>query len=380
MTRPLTFTPLDPPPSDTATQAARRFGGVTGGAAFGIGAGPEGVRILAFAAIADENASSGSGGNSKSSAAQTAAIITPVTRVSSPDCRAIPSLPYRNALIIAECADMYARPVSDGERRMLLRVRTLSLVLISLVTWLPALSPAQTRVEEPGQKPLTVRVPFVGCMSDGQQGPIPAPKGAEIVVQIDAEKARRLAYYKDEDSRGVLAPRGWHCFGTYGSNANTLYVTPRPIKKNGLFSAAWGGFTGPVIAVSEIYGDTSGRFEVARIIARVFPGQMAFVQKIINEGIEPASDFPSGPYPNDLLNYRTDRIVEFQTPPHSEGLGTVERVQKNNDPIDGAVILAGQPSDGLSLVTVRLPSGTRSLKPNIIRQFEQDNRAGLPKN
>ena len=41
----------------------------------------------------------------------------------------------------------------------------------------------------------TVRVPFVGCSSDGQIGPQEAPKGTDQVVQIKATAARRLAFY-----------------------------------------------------------------------------------------------------------------------------------------------------------------------------------------
>src|SRR5579864_2187946 len=70
-------------------------------------------------------------------------------------------------------------------------------------------------------------VPFVGCPSDGQLGPGEAPRGENSqVVAISPEIARRLAYYKADHGSGILAPRGWHCFGTYGSNGSNLYVTP----------------------------------------------------------------------------------------------------------------------------------------------------------
>jgi hypothetical protein len=38
--------------------------------------------------------------------------------------------------------------------------------------------------------------------------------------------------------------------------------------------------------------------------------------------MRPESDFPSGPYPKDKLIYRNDLVVQFQTPPHTIGLGT----------------------------------------------------------
>jgi hypothetical protein len=70
---------------------------------------------------------------------------------------------------------------------------------------------------------------------------------------------------------GVLAPRGWHCFSTYGSNGSNLFVSPVPIDGKALFSADWKGFMGDVVQLSVMDGGTSGRFEVAKVVARVFP-------------------------------------------------------------------------------------------------------------
>src|SRR5258705_141438 len=77
-----------------------------------------------------------------------------------------------------------------------------------------------------------------------------------------------------------------------------------------LFSQQWKGFDGPAIQISTIYGSTSGRFSVARMIARVFPDHMSFVKDVIAEEIAPASDFPSGPYHADKLKYLTAEMVE----------------------------------------------------------------------
>jgi hypothetical protein len=64
-------------------------------------------------------------------------------------------------------------------------------------------------------------------------------------------------------------------------------------------------------------------------IARVFPAHRAFVRKVIAEGIEPTSDFPFGPYPNDKLTYKNKEMVEYETPAHKDGLGTQSRLQKS---------------------------------------------------
>jgi hypothetical protein len=214
-------------------------------------------------------------------------------------------------------------------------------------------------------------VPFVGCESDGQAGPLKAPSGRSKTTTLPAEAAKRLSYYKAEEGIGVLAPRGWRCFGTYGSNGATLYVSPDPIKAADLFSTNWKGFAGPVIQISESIGDTSGRFEVAKTIARVFPAHKAFVEGVIGEGIVPARSFPYGPHPADTLKYRGENVVEFQTPALTEGLGTASRLQKNDSPICGVAILFGEEPSLLQL-SVRLPSETSDLAPLITEQTERE--------
>ena len=207
-------------------------------------------------------------------------------------------------------------------------------------------------------------------------GPEPAPHGAGKTVRIDAGPAQKLAYYQAGNPPDVLAPRDWYCFGLYGSGGSTLLFSPEPIEDK-LFSSTWRVIAGPGIQVAEHYGDTSGRFEVARIVARVFPAYKAFVERVIKGDIEPASDFPFGPYPNDLLTYRGDRIVEFQTAPNSEGLGTMGSLKMNDYPIDGVAMLEGDTPDLLQL-TVRLPPGMHDLTSQIIQQLERDHAERRP--
>ncbi len=213
-------------------------------------------------------------------------------------------------------------------------------------------------------------VPFVGCLSDGQVGPLPAPTDA-VKVQADSRVAPKLAYYKAENGPGVLGPKGWHCFGTYGSSGAQLFVAPQPIPQRSLFSSEGYRFTGPVIQADTISGGTSGRFGVARLIARVFPTYRDFVRHVIDEGIRPASDFPFGPYPTDRLEYKSDWMVEYRTPPHTEGLGTDSHLQKNDDWIDGVVILQG-PETYLTKLTLRLPEDSNTLESAIRAQFEKE--------
>lgn len=217
----------------------------------------------------------------------------------------------------------------------------------------------------------TPKVPFVGCEADGQQGPVKAPNGKSVHVLISADAASRLAYYKSEEGLGVLAPRGWHCLGVYGSNGYALYVSPERITATEVFSGKWKGFAGPAIELAAQDGDTSGRFTVARVIARVFPDRKPFVERVIAEGIEPADSFPSGPYPADKLTYRSKQMVEYATPANADGLGTDSRLTKSAQPIVGVAILLGETPDLVHLA-VRLSPDLSDLASSIIQQLEGD--------
>jgi hypothetical protein len=212
----------------------------------------------------------------------------------------------------------------------------------------------------------TVRVPFVGCGADTQLDPVEPPKGTDKVVQIGARRARRLAYYKAEVTSAVIAPVGWYCYGIIGSGGFSLFISPRPI--NALFGPGWRGVEGPSVEVDEIFGGTSGRFDVAQVLARVFPKQRAFVQSVIDSFDQPANTYTFGPYPKDKLIVQSDRLVQFQTAPHSEGLGTLNRLQANDDPIDGVAMLQGETPD-LLILRVRLPRELRALTPTIIHDL-----------
>ncbi|MGA9626798.1 MAG: DUF2939 domain-containing protein [Bryobacteraceae bacterium] len=204
-------------------------------------------------------------------------------------------------------------------------------------------------------------IPFVGCPSDGQAGPIGIPNGSSPTVLAGLQAAQRLAYYKADLGPGVLAPRGWYCSGTYGSNGETVFVGPQPIADD----------MGAAIELSRSSGGTSGRFEVARMIARVFPAHRDFASRVIGEGLVPAADFPFGPYPLDRLNYKNDEIVEYETPARADGLGTCSGLRKNDSAINGVVILSG-PTPDLLVLSVRLPPEFVELTAPIIQQAERD--------
>jgi len=218
-------------------------------------------------------------------------------------------------------------------------------------------------------------VPFVGCAQDGQTGPSPAPSGSPKNVLMSAAAAARLAYYSIGAPNGVLAPRGWSCFGLSGSNGATLYLSPAPIQASDVEATSWAAGAGPAIQVSWLAGDTSGRFQVAQVIARVFPSHQAFVQSVTGEGVEPASSFPQGPVATDKITTKSGTAVEYETPAGDQGLGTsVTSLTPSNDPIDGVAVLTGTTPD-LAFLAARLSADTRDLTPLIVQQFEADSAA-----
>jgi hypothetical protein len=184
---------------------------------------------------------------------------------------------------------------------------------------------------------------------------------------LDATTAQELAYYEAKVGLSILAPRGWHCFGTYGSDGESLYVSPQPINFASLRSDS-GGFIGPAVELTRRSGDTSGRDQVAQTIARVFPAHRDFVDQVIQIS---ASSFPFGPYPGDVLTYRSNEVVEYRTPPQTDGLGTDFGLQKNGSPISGLVILTGPDTDLVHL-SVRLADTQMGLAGPIVRQTESD--------
>ena len=238
------------------------------------------------------------------------------------------------------------------------------LTLIVLAIWVSQYAFPQTRT--------VVSVPFVGCESHDQAETYKAPTAPEKKVQITTSSAQKLAYYKAEISSGVLAPRGWHCFGVLGSSGSDFLITPQPLNRSELFWSALEKIKGPAIQVRESCSDNSGRFDMARVIARVFPKQKAFAQDILQLDDYAASEFPFGPYPQDNLIRQNDWIVEYRTPSDSEGLGTINGLPTGNLPVQGVAILRDQSVDCLFFLAVRLPSDMANLAQEIIKQAEHE--------
>jgi hypothetical protein len=237
--------------------------------------------------------------------------------------------------------------------------------------FLPLCSPPQLFAQA------TVSVPFIGCASSGQTGTLEAPKSTNRSVSISPKDAQALAYYESANGISLLAPRGWYCEGASGSGGAALFLSPKPIHNT---PSGWDGIEGTAIEINHISGENSGRYEIAELMARVFPTYRAVAIRVWEDLDFP---LPSGPYPKDTLTYRGKTIVEYNTPAQTEGLGNFDSwLGKSDLPIRGIAILGGDPTrlslsgeqPSLILLSVRLPPELARLAPTIIRYVGRDTR------
>ena len=199
---------------------------------------------------------------------------------------------------------IYSVPDFFGAAMRLHRVRSLTFVL----TFAAACSLAHAHTS----------VPYVGCSGDGQTGPYAAAKGPPKPVHLPQALADQLAWFEyngDAGRFGTLGPRGWNCFASIGSSGWTLYIAPDVLDNAKLLEHRnWKGFSGPVIQFSGSDGGTSGRFEVAKVVARVFPAHRAYARSIIAEGFGPTSDYPFPLRPPHLQRQGSCRVHHTCTP------------------------------------------------------------------
>ena len=218
--------------------------------------------------------------------------------------------------------------------------------------------------------PALATVPVIGCPAVGQSGPIPAPTRLGPAPAVARGLEGTLAFYMGPYSVvAVLAPRGWHCLESYGSGGAQLFVTPAPITADALFGSA--GLAGPAVVMEFINGENSGRFEVARLVARLFPAYRSYAVHVAEMDLEPATAYPTRPYPHDRLLRRGRRTIEFATPSHTAGLGTVGQLLSQEGAVQGAVTVRRR-SFGMEArqVLVRLPPEMGFLAPVIVHAME----------
>jgi hypothetical protein len=236
----------------------------------------------------------------------------------------------------------------------------------TLVLGAAAASPAQSTVDAP------VSVPFVGCASLGQVGALEAPTGTSRTAPIRAEDARVLAYYRSADGIGLVAPRGWYCEGTRGSDGAALFLSPKPI---GHGPSGYDGLEGAGIELRLITREASGWYDFA-VIAQLFPAYKSQALRTMEErGVDQPNPLRSS---KDRLRYVGKTIVEYETPARTEGLGNFDSwLGKNDMPIRGvAIVIFGSPNLGgdppnLLLLSVRVPEDLAKLVPTIVLEVER---------
>ena len=255
------------------------------------------------------------------------------------------------------------KPISFGLRSERVLIAACGMAVLADV-W-----PAPARSAEPASQ----AVPFVSCAGDGQTGPVAAAADAGPSPRVPPAQASALAYYAFR-AVGVLAPQGWHCFALYGASGETVFVTPEPHGSADLLAATT-KLRGPAIVIQRLSGDTSGRFEVAKVAARLFPAAKPYVRDVIAEGIEPDTDFEFAPYPADIVHLVSPTMAEFTTPAGGEGLGTQGILAADDQPVVGVAIWLPSENHDMVLLSTRLPPDQGSLARTILAQAERTNGA-----
>jgi hypothetical protein len=209
-------------------------------------------------------------------------------------------------------------------------------------------------------------VPLIACSPEEQAVKAAHPTDQSIRVPLDQQAAGQLSYYKAADDPGVYAPRGWHCTVWNGSNGRILLVTPQRIPPPYFPLPV---VTGPAVMIQSTQGESFGRFHVAIVAAELFPvvGR-EFIKSVRQEHLISDSSFDAEHYPDDQLQYLSDRFVQYTTPPNRSGLGTEGILDMSDLPVRGLTILNPQ-TEVISLteVRVRLPSELNPVAQTILR-------------
>ena len=205
--------------------------------------------------------------------------------------------------------------------------------------------------------------PVVPCHSMSQGEEIPPQASVSPMPDLPPADAAALALYVSAN-HAVLAPRDWQCEENGGSSGSFLIVAPRGV-------SLAENMTGPGIQVTWLPAGTSGRFEVARVDAQLFPQERGFVKSVVDEGSAATHSFPTGPVPSDRLKHLTDDMVEFETPPDHDGLGTESWLAKGPLPIRGVAVLKPQEEGNVETAVIRLASTQDALAGTILADLEK---------
>ena len=92
------------------------------------------------------------------------------------------------------------------------------------------------------------------------------------------------------------------------------------------------------------------------------------------EHLDSPADYHFAPFPTDKLIYKNPDLVEFTTPAHADGIGTMSRLTPSDHPIRGLASLDVAGDMSLTQLNVRLPSEIESLAPILVNSAEENLR------
>jgi hypothetical protein len=209
------------------------------------------------------------------------------------------------------------------------------------------------------------RAPTINCVGNDQSDSSQMQKGTSVPIPVEQSIADQLAYYTAGHGSGIFAPRGWYCRAWNGSNGSFLAVTPKPIAPPYFPLPSIGG---PAVTIATWDGESSGRVRVAVVASQLFSvAGGGFVTQVRQEHLISDSAFDPDAYPDDQLQYLSDRFVEYTTPANRPGLGTDGMLDVSNLPIRGLTILnLLDNANSLIEVRVRLPPNLSLLAEPIL--------------
>jgi hypothetical protein len=229
------------------------------------------------------------------------------------------------------------------------------------LAWALAGLAAVSAVSAPNQS----RTPTINCVGNDQVDSSQTQKGASVPIPVEQSVADQMTYYKAEHGSGIFAPKGWYCRAWNGSNGSFLAVTPKPIPPPYFPLPSIGG---PAVTIATWDGESSGRVRVAVVASQLFSvAGGEFVARVRQEHLISDSAFEPESYPDDQLQYLSDRFVEYTTPANHTGLGTDGMLDMSNLPVRGLTILnLVDDANSLIEVRVRLPPNLASLTEPIL--------------
>ncbi|HLJ20236.1 MAG TPA: hypothetical protein VKU84_08560 [Stellaceae bacterium] len=182
-----------------------------------------------------------------------------------------------------------------------------------------------------------------------------------MATTFSARVASALALY-DGLYGPVLAPRGWDCGSDQGTASGRLSITPR-------------NRTGPFVQLDESADWGAGEYSIAAIGGRYFPRDIP--SELTNHAMErfhvTKEELLAPRYSDDVVTYRTSRVLEFVTPANRQGLCTsAPGLGTSPLPTYGVLALQAPPHElSIILLTIRLPPELNYLRATIMKQFER---------